>query len=526
MYFNHAHQKCYLGTKSTQVENAPGTVGGDAGVDEGFITTTAIPTAELSQAGPTSLYNLGLGSFGMFDNGWLSVIEADLAADECCPLTLAAASIKAYDMQGPFHGGYQESNKSKLINPRYVRRFYRVDPCTPQQNIIHVGSTNFTSGGAALTITLGAVVGTGYVTATDVPTTSAGAGVGLTVDITVVAGDITVATINNPGSGYAAAEVVTIVQGGGASDNETLVVDTVDAADAHCDIAFYCDETYYLRLEVKGSPALRFANHNLYQTFQADGGCCAGPTPVEVDSTLIFMQWAEQIIIDPYFKDFVSPIVFDESGNPWFATAAAATAAGWPATQIFSNYVSPGPAAGSAGMRLMGAYVDTVFGNCSFQVTDHYEKEPIRILASLVDLTGDPCVFEGLCVVEECPALQGMGFGEQVVRDLIQSEAYLQNFFATDQRIREITQGDDILASITRAQLYTRYFILHSVPRYNNPTGVFDNDQYLLDIITEAPSASFEAFMATWLTNCGDQCAALEIEGCTPCVPLDLPVAP
>jgi hypothetical protein len=443
MYFNHAFQKLFLGTKGNQAEVNPGTPGGSAGLDQGFITTSGIPTVELAQSGPTSNYNLGAGTFGMFDKAWNSVAEADLQAGECCPLTLAAASLKLNDKQGPFHGGYHESNKSKEINPKYVQKFYRVDQCTPQQNVIHIGTTNYTSG------------------------------------------------LANPA----------------------------------CCIQFFCDETYYLRVDIKGSPSLRFANHNLYRTFQADGGCCDGPLPVEVDSTLIFLQWAKQMIQDPYMSQFIKPIVFDENGNPFFATAADAVAAGWPANTTFDDYVSPGKTPGQCGgIRLVGAYVDTVFGNCSFQLTDHYEKEPIRILASLTDLTGDPCKFEGLCVIEECPALQGMGFGEQVVRDLILSESYLQNFFHSDIRIREITQGDQLLGSVNRGNLYTRYYIAHSVPRYNNPTGVYDNDRYLLNVVTNAPSASFESFMATWLSNCGDGCTSLEVHGCTPCVATPIPV--
>jgi len=519
-YFNHAFQKCFLGTGVTVAEGS--SAAAEPGTTDGFITSSGSSTARLADT------RLGPGYFGMYSKDtYLSLSNADLSAAGCCPLVLASASLKSNDKQGPFHGGYQESNKSKYINPRLIREFYRVDECTAQQHIVHVGSTNFTVGGAALTITLGVVGGTGYVTATDVPTTG-GTGSGLTVDITAVGGDVTVAAINNPGSGYTAADVVRIVQGGGASDDETFIVDTVDAADAHCCKAFMCGETYYMEFEVKGSPALRFANHNLYQTFQADGGCCATEVPAEVDSTLIYIQWATQIVESEYLKDFIQVVVFDESGNPWFATAALAEAAGWPATQIWSNYVSAGHTDGDCGgMRLMGAYVDTVFGNCSFEVSDHFEKEPIKILASEVDYKGDPCAFTGLCVVEECPPLQGMGYGETVVRDLIVSESYLQNFFASNsQRIREITQGDDILNSVTRGNLYTRYYILHSVPRFNNPTGTFDNDQYMLEVITNGTNAAFETFMDTWLTGCGDGCASLETQACTPCTPLDLPVAP
>ena len=52
-----------------------------------------------------------------------------------------------------------------------------------------------------------------------------------------------------------------------------------------------------------------------------------------------------------------------------------------------------------------------------------------------------------------------------------------------DLRIREITNGTDVTDAIDRAGYYTRYYIQHSVPRFNNPTGTFDNEQYLLEIV-------------------------------------------
>ena len=76
--------------------------------------------------------------------------------------------------------------------------------------------------------TLDGVVGTGYVTANNVPTTG-GTGVGLTFDIVAVGGNITSITINDKGNNYTEGDVVTIVQGGGASDNETATL-TVYAA--------------------------------------------------------------------------------------------------------------------------------------------------------------------------------------------------------------------------------------------------------------------------------------------------------
>jgi hypothetical protein len=541
-YFNHAFSKCFLGTGATRA-GAPSIT--NPATVEGFIATTGVATVVLSEA------NLGPGYFGFFNKDtYLSVIETDLSASVCCPLVLASASLKTNDLQGPFHGGYKESNKSKYINPKLITQYYRVDQCTPQQNIVHVGDTNYTgtAAGAAEqldqgTITQTATAYTPSTTFSGVATTG-GTGTGLLVDVVVDSlGTITAITTNTGGSGYTIGDTLVIdgtLLGGLIGEPAGIDVLTVaTAGNSDCIIPFYCDETYYLRLEVKGSPALRFANHNLYQTLQADGGCCTGAAPTEVDGTLIMIQWAKAIVENPYFIDFIQPVVFDELGNPWFQDAATAVSYGSVPTQIWDNYVSSGHVAGAgAGLRLLGAYVDTTFSNCSFAITDHYEKEPIRILASLVDYNGDPCVFEGLCVIEECPPLQGMGFGEQVVRDLLLSESYLQNFFATDKRIQEITQGDQILDSITRNQLYTRYYIQHTVPRFNNPSGTFDNDQYLLEIFandvlkggaaaapaTPPNAGSFEEFMNTWLGDCGNECTTLVVNECTPCVPVAVPI--
>ena len=111
-----------------------------------------------------------------------------------------------------------------------------------------------------------------------------------------------------------------------------------------------------------------------------------------------------------------------------------------------------------------------------------------------------------------------MGTGEQAVRDLIVSESYLQNFFHSDLRIREITQGTDLWNVIDRTARYDRTYIQHSVPRYNNPSGVFDNDQYVLEIIQpEGTIATLAADLAAFLTANGIDCDPVETIGSTAC---------
>lgn len=454
-YFNHAYTKMFLGTGATRSAGVAGPTNPHS--VGGFITTPNVPSVELSK--------LTTGYFGFFDpNTWLS-INPTLLNYNCCPLILASSSVLQNDKIGPFHGGYKETNKSKMINPKYVQKAYWVQPCVPQQAVVSVGTTPQTI----------------------IPAL--------------------------PAENF---------QGGTVQSN--------------CCFQFLCGETYYLRIDVKGSPALRALNHNAYQTLDAYTGCCAGPTPTAVDPTTVYIQWAEKVTTNNYLKPFILPVVFDYTQVAWYApgttvdpiTGAAVTSAQWwtnyPASPQAIAWTSALPNTCEAGLRLFGAYVETKFGNCTFQVTDFFEKEPVKIYASMVDYTGDPCVFEGVCVYNDCLGIQGMGFGEQVVRDLIKAESYLQNFFANnDLRIREITQGYDMTNAINRNALYSRYFILHSVPRWNNPTSTFDNDRYMNEIIISEANplvpvgnAALNQFLTNWLGSCAN-CVPFENFGCTRC---------
>lgn len=510
-YFNHAFTKVFLGT---QITGAGAGQNANTNLTNGFLTTAGLPTSVLGTTSTTANSNYGVGSYGFFDaKTYLSVNAAGITG--CCPLILAGAAIMANDKIGPFHGGYKESNKSKIINPKYIHRFYRVDPCTPQQSIKSIGNTPFTrlSGITSAITTPGSGLTNG--TYNNVAVTG-GTGTGMLVRLVVAGGVVTSVTVTDPGFGYVTGDVVT-PQTPGAGTDATVTITAVTPAG--CSFEFLCGESYNLRIDIKGSPALRFLNHNAYQTFAAYTGCCAGPVPTAVDSTLVMIDWATQMVGNEYMKNFMVPVVYDEAGVAWYAPGTTLSPLGVAVipSQWWTAYVSPGHTAGAtAGIRLFGAYVDTKFGNCSFQLTDFYEKEPVKLYASLVDLNGDPCTFEGLCVADDCLGNQGMGFGETVVRDLILSESYLQNHFHSDIRMREIEQGDQILGSVNRNALYTRYYILHSVPRFNNPTGIFDTDQYMLEIISNGTNAALETFMAAWLTACAD-CTSLEVNGCSSC---------
>jgi hypothetical protein len=526
-YFNHAFQKAFLASGVTQssfdVTFPDGSTVATT-TDGGYVITTGVPTYGLNQLKANAALtesSTETGYIGIFN----PKTNLTIYPTDCCNVYLAGSAIFANDKIGPLAGGYLETNKSKMINPKYVSKYYSVAPCAPQNNVIHVGSTYWTAGGGVLT-TDTLVAGTGYTTG--VTTVTGGSGEGMVVSFVAAAGLVTSVTVLNPGKGYIVGETLTLVGGGADATVDVLTItaaNTTPACGTTCTNVkeFLCGETYSLRLDIKGSPAMRFLDHNAYYTADAYTGCCPADAiaPVAVDSTEVMIKWADAITNSPIVSPFVQIVVQAEDGTLWYAPGTSATFLTANGADTWNNYVSAGHVTGAcAGLILNGAYVDTKFGDCTFQVSDFYEKEPVRLYASEVDLTGDPCVFDGLCVVTECQGLQVQGLGETVLRDLKLSESYRQNFMATDLRIREITQGNQIISAVDRNALYYRYAILHSVPRFNNPSGTFDNDQYLLEVFSIDPLTQFNTDVTTWLALCG----VCEIEAITCVTVCDVPV--
>jgi len=467
-YFNHAFCKVMWGASPDPT----------APTATGYINTAAVASVDL-------LPTYGVGAFTFADQagaGWPSVAVAPTAGQ---PLTLVSTSLYQNDKVGPFHGGYQETNKSKMVNPKFINDFYYVAPAPAVNHIIGVGAT----------------------------------------------------------------------------PNLDLA-----GADANCCPQFYCNETYGMRFDLKGSPTLRMLNHNAYEIACAYTGCCDGPVPELVDPADVMGEWMNYIVADPIFFgvygqtssrlvnvavtvtcddganwDFYLPnnpqvgvagtyfeadgVTPTQAATDFYNNTVAATGATISAPQPYSAYVSifdPQAPNCCAGLVMEAAFVETKFGDCTFQPTDHFELEPLLIQASMLDETGDPCVFEQLCISDGItpsgqptgtvyPAIQfgtqANGTGEKILRDLILSEGYQQNHFFTgsDLRVREITQGYDVSSAVGRNALYGCYYIKHTVPRYNNPSGTFDNDQYLLKIPVDArDAANFEAFMLAWMTGAGN----------------------
>lgn len=258
-----------------------------------------------------------------------------------------------------------------------------------------------------------------------------------------------------------------------------------------------CGSPLFLRLDVKGSPALRFLNHNAHAIADSAGACCVDGQEF-VDPVVALAEAAKNLLADP----IVSPFVAEAAGGGIVATVAGVPTTYTIAQALDGTYTpSTDPVTDqvSAALTVVGAYVETKFGNCSFDTRDFYGKEPVQITMSLLDETGDPCNDCG--VVTNTPGVMAQTIGETVLRDILMTESYMQSPYnqgnVDSSRIREIEGSDDILASVTRSALYKTYVIQHSVPRFNNPTGVFDNDQYLYKIYVPCTDALLIAAVDT-----------------------------
>lgn len=383
---------------------------------------TAGALAPLSAGNPT--IDLTPGQLGLFNAKTFESFTAAPASN--LPFILAQGSYFTNDKIGPYHGGYSESVKSKTINPKYITRVFTTCANPPQQHIKDI-----------------------------------------------------------------------------------------------CVCSMECGTTYNLRIDLKGSPALRFLSHNIYKTVSAYTGCCtedcsATCTGAIVDPTIVTINWAKSIAEDPILHNFVQLEVLDWDGSSVadqadYATVeefVAALNAYSSATSGWDDYLVENPTGAAevqSCLRFTGAYEDTKFGNCTFRVTDHYELQPINILLSLTDTSGDPCNVQcvtitgqynfnaanpaGTYVPEIQVPLQAQGVGNTVIRDIIMSNRYRQEAFPdgnfTDSlRMRQI-EVPAALREFDTDELYNSVNLLHSVPRFSNPTGTFDNDQYLLTIWTK-----------------------------------------
>ena len=210
-YFPHAYRKTLLGSAAAPV------------VGTGTESTTSL------QAGELGIVISDTHKLADYD-GASSLTNAPM-------FYLAQGSMYQSDKLGPHHGGYQETVKTKGINPKYISKLYK----TVSSNAIN--------------------------------------------------------------------EVVEVIAG----DDSALIE---------------CNKTYFLRLDAKGSPALRHLTHNAYVQAPAFTGCCnaAGDN---VDPAVVMLGWADYVNDHAPISPFVQAKVLQDENfilaSPVTVSASAAS---------------------------------------------------------------------------------------------------------------------------------------------------------------------------------------------------------
>lgn len=474
-YFPHAFEKMLVATNATPFPSTPGAtttlLAGQVGVVNAFdnqIINTAV----------TPVYGGGAGEFSQ--------------------VYLAQGSFHTTDKLGPFHGGYQETVKSKGINPKYVSEFYVTAPADAVNHVLEVAQVNCEN----------IACDTVYDLRVDVKGSPA----------------LRFLTHNL----YQTLSVTT-----GCC---TFTNGVADAIDPNVVLLGWADQIDGL---LGGNNSLPFLNQFIQAKVFNKTALATTATGVLGASTLTVVSagsGATAIQAGNKVKFTVAGVTYTAYVISTYTTGTSvglvnangtafvlpvAVAAGTP-IKVYREITSAGytvltgasAKTVDSNIDIYSAYVDTRFGDCSFNPKDHFEKEPLIIYASLAahannsnDLGGSTCDVNcfGTTILQQ--AKQAKGFGETLVRELILAKRYQQEPWYQDPRMREV-MDDTTLIEIPRSAggvpaKYYVYYLLHSVPRKANPSGTFDNDQYLVKVVTNGLNSQFSTWWNNFLDSAG-----------------------
>ena len=474
-----------------------------------FYKTFVASSTEAVAGVSTSL--LTAGELGLVkDSDWttMAIPGAALPANSHAYLVQGSFYTKDTIGNNPGHGGYKESVKSKGINPKYISRVWAADCLTAQQ--------------ATASLALGAEC------------TPCGTTQFMRMD---VKGSPALRFLNH--NAYAIGDSANICCIDGQEFLDPALVLATEAAQVVGN-GLMKDDVGYQAGNPLITPFVAEADLNGVETATLSGGVgysvtTGVPSPsagsgakiniLTVSGTGVILTFSYAGVGKGYGVGDVLTVVQAGSTTPATLTVTAISAGGvivnvtdaanavvqsvYTIAQAqgkaaSGNYVAsttPNAAAATvdAVVNFVGAYVSTKFGDCYFDTRDHFNAEPVEIIASILDETGDPCNDCGTAA--RTPGQMQATQGEAVIRDLILSERYRQSPYnqgnADSARIREIEMSDELLAAVDRTATYRAFYIQHVVPRFNNPSGVFDNDQYVYQIYVKcSDGAAITAVLA------------------------------
>lgn len=480
-----------------------------------FLPAVSGGTLTVNTSSATSA--LAAGEVGLYSQAYVNLGSASATIPATnTPFYIVMGSYFTSDKISPALGGYKESVKSKLINPKYVTRFFTVAAKKPQQQVVKVA-----------VLDCGLACDTTFRLRIDVKGSPAlrflSHNIYRTMDSYTGCCDAT-----NPT--YLKDPVVTLlnwkdqINASPYLNNmiQARVYKRVTTLPATGAVTATTSQT---TIPMSSTTAVLVGQHVVGTGIPAN----AFVTTVTANTSIVIkypVQAAAPTIGAAVSMKFYSDLYNDVTaqGLPTIVGSATyipgtGTQTGVGGSAVVSNGIATNAtiatsasgaliytaAADAASfttdcmLELTAAYIETKFGSCTFTPTDMYDIAPLNIYTSVTDESGDPCLTScfgavgtlGNAVELQAP-IQASGIGETVLRDLILSDRYAQIAYPDSShvdhlRMREI-EADPALATIDRNGFYDKIYLLHSVPRFYNPTGTFDNDQYLVEIVVPTGS--------------------------------------
>ena len=386
---------------------------------------------------------------------------------------MAQGSYFAADKIGPVHGGYKESVKSKVINPKYISRLIKVTSDVAQNQIVSVDPSAAT----------------------------------INSDVTY---RLRLDVKGSPALRFLNHQLYKTLDAHSGCDT---VAGTTNTVDQNVILLKWKDQ-------INEAPLLKdfvvAKVWNLTTASVAINPTAGSATIVVANADRTAFQAGEKVVhaslaggsqvvsvgaADSASSGYANVVL---TKNAVSSTDGNAKIYSEVATGTYSPItVANDIAAIDSHLEITAAYVETKFGSCTFTPTDFYELEPLFIYTSFVDESGDPCAVNGFVSAEIQAPKQASGLGETVLRELILDGRYLQNAYPDSSRVdslrmREI-EADPALATVNKAGLYDQVLILHNVPRFNNPTSTFDNDQYL--IVVHVPAGTSTSSITNFIAS-------------------------
>lgn len=159
------------------------------------------------------------------------------------------------------------------------------------------------------------------------------------------------------------------------------------------------------------------------------------------------------------------------------------------------------------GIRISAGYTDPQFGNCSFQPSDFYETEPLKMEVSLLGEDDSNCDVANWPSVQQTQiARLARQSGEYVVREVImKTNAYVKHIrqFDGDPRMREAFDMN-LLGMVDRKAFYKLYYVTYGAS-YGRSFRKKDIQEQFTTVFafkeTDVTAATFESAIVDVLTQ-------------------------